>query len=197
MSDAPSTQSAPYLFFKFTNPAPSEPALPDGYQVRIWRPGWRSPPPTAIRDPVHWAWWLFHLLHLFTNRDFGVVLIEQEGVLVHRSGVFPRYFRFPFMARADLQIGGTWTKPDQRGRGLAGAAIATALARLHRPGRVFWYIVDDANVASIRVIQRRGFLLAGRGARLPRLGMGALSYYALTAPTRATLEARTAPRASP
>ena len=71
-------------------------------------------------------WWLLHLLHVFANRDYALLLIDVDDRLVHRTGVYPRYLRFPFMATGDLQIGNTWTDEACRGRGLAGSAMRRA-----------------------------------------------------------------------
>jgi RimJ/RimL family protein N-acetyltransferase len=85
------------------------------------------------------------------------------------------------MSRDDLQIGDTWTSPDARGAGLAGLAIQEAMSVLGKAGRRFWYIVDEGNSASVRAIEKQGFSVNGHGARVPRLGIGALGYYALDA----------------
>jgi RimJ/RimL family protein N-acetyltransferase len=103
----------------------------------------------------------------------------KDGRVVHRSTLFPPFFRFPFMQRHDLQIGDTWTDPSERGRGLAGVAVRIARATVPTDGRV-WYIVDEKNTASIRVIEKAGFELLGRGTRRARLFIRVLGYYALT-----------------
>jgi RimJ/RimL family protein N-acetyltransferase len=100
--------------------------------------------------------------------------------LAHRSGIFPRYPRFPFMGPDDLQIGDTWTHPDYRGRGLATLAIHETVRRLGRPGRAFWYIVEPANVASVRTIERAGFARVAESVRTSRLGVRLLGAYVLT-----------------
>jgi RimJ/RimL family protein N-acetyltransferase len=172
-----------YRFYVIDSHESSEtPVVSPGLTVRFWRPSLSSVPPAGLRNATHWTWWCFHVLHIFANRDFGVVMIERDGRLVHRSGVFPRFFRFPFMTNADLQIGDTWTAPDQRRQGLASLAIDWALHELGQGGRRVWYVVEDSNEASVRVIEKRGFRLAGTGSRLPRLRLRALGYYAITHP---------------
>lgn len=169
-----------YVYRAGPSAAPLVP--PDGIQWDVWRPSPLSVPPRAIRSTVNWIWWGFHNLRLFRNRDFAIVMLRRGDRVVHASTIMPRYFRFPFMADADLQIGATWTEPAERGRGLAGFAIDVALQTCHRPGRVFWYVVEDSNVASIRVIEKKNFTLAGRGRRLPRAGLRVLGYFAMTDP---------------
>jgi RimJ/RimL family protein N-acetyltransferase len=177
-ADAP----APYLFYR-RSVADAERYVPEqiaGGRVTFWRPSWRHAPPPPIRSRVNWAWWLFHNLHVFRSRGFCVILVSRAGRLVHRSSVFPAYFRFPFMRRDDVQIGDTWTDASERGRGIATAVIGVALALPQRRDVDAWYIVEQSNAASIRAVEKAGFTLVGRGNRLPRLGLRAHGYYAIT-----------------
>ena len=176
--DAP----APYLFFR-RSVADAARQLPDavaGGRVVVWRPSWRRVPPSLIRSRVTWVWWLFHNLHVFRSRAFCVILVVRDNRLLHRSSVFPPYFRFPFMRSVDVQIGDTWTDPRERGRGIATAVIGVALAVPGRRDGDAWYIVEENNRASIRAVEKAGFTLVGRGRRLPRLGLKPLGYYAIT-----------------
>jgi RimJ/RimL family protein N-acetyltransferase len=86
------------------------------------------------------------------------------------------------MRQADVQIGDTWTDESERGHGIATAAIDVALASLDRRDGHAWYVVEEDNWASIRAVEKAGFALVGRGARLPRLGLRALGYYVITEP---------------
>jgi RimJ/RimL family protein N-acetyltransferase len=172
----------PYLFYRRGVPdaAGQVPAAIAGGQVTLWRPSWRRVPPPLLRSRVNWVWWLFHNLHVFRSRAFTVILVSREGRLIHRSSVFPPYFRFPFMRQADVQIGDTWTDEGERGRGIATAAIGVALALPQSRGGDVWYVVEEHNRASIRAVEKAGFALVGRGDRFPRLGLKALGYYAIT-----------------
>jgi RimJ/RimL family protein N-acetyltransferase len=158
------------------------PTLPDGYTVSVWRPRDAFVPPTPIRSPVNRVWALFDRAGVFANDDFAVLQLRHHGQLVQRTSVFPRYFRFPFMAREDLQLGDTWTAPEARGRGLATLAIDVALARFGYAGRRFWYLVEESNTPSIRVIEKHRFTLAGTGVRRSRLGVAALGYFTIVRP---------------
>jgi RimJ/RimL family protein N-acetyltransferase len=108
------------------------------------------------------------------------VQIWRGQTLAHRSSVFPRYFRFPFMQPGDLQVGDTWTVETERGRGLAVAGLLTALAWAR--GRRVWYLTTAANDASTRVARRAGFALVGTGVRRPAFGIGLLGAYQLVRP---------------
>ena len=171
-----------YLFYRRSISA-AERQIPEaiaGGQVALWRPSWGRVPPPLLRSRVNWVWWLFHNLHVFRSRAFAVILVSREGRLIHRSSVFPPYFRFPFMRHADVQIGDTWTDEAERGRGIATAAIGVALALPRQRDGDAWYVVEEENRASIRAVEKAGFALVGRGKRLPRLGVRALGYYAIT-----------------
>jgi RimJ/RimL family protein N-acetyltransferase len=83
------------------------------------------------------------------------------------------------MQPGDIQIGDTWTDESARGHGLAGVAIRWALTAAAEGGQA-WYVAEERNSASIRVVEKEGFELVGRGARRPRLGVRLLGYYAIT-----------------
>jgi RimJ/RimL family protein N-acetyltransferase len=156
--------------------------LPAGYSLLIWRPSWKRVPPVSLRTPIHWLWWLFHILRVFRSPDFCVICLERDGRLAHRTTVFPPFFRFPFMAPHDLQIGDTWTAKQSRGRGLAGLGVRSAISLSRARNRRYWYVVHRTNYASIRVIEKEGFALVGWGRRCPRLGLRILGYYSITEP---------------
>jgi len=79
-----------------------------------------------------------------------------------------------------LQIGDTWTMPEYRGKGLATFAIRKILEKFQKSGRCFWYVVEENNLPSIRVIEKSGFLLKGKGIRTKRLGISLLGRFEMT-----------------
>ncbi len=152
---------------------------PPGVRVVVWRPAgaaWRPPGAAAAASIV---WWLFHHLRVFANSGYAAVLVYEGDRLTHRSSVFPRYARFPFMAPEDLQVGATWTAPEARGRGHASLALAAACA-LVRPGGRMWYLAEATNLASTRVAERTGFRLVGRAVRTAPAGLRAAGRYEIT-----------------
>jgi RimJ/RimL family protein N-acetyltransferase len=158
------------------DPAP----LPDGgtreagYRFELWRPSLLHPFPPGRRDPRIMIYTLFHLANRFANRDYAMGLLRgPDGEIAHSSMVMPGFFRFPFMGPGDLQIGATETRPDQRGKGLAVRAIAEIM-RAMGPQRRYWYLTEAANAASVSVIRKAGFHLAGTGAKVK--GGGPASY---------------------
>jgi len=83
------------------------------------------------------------------------------------------------MAAEDLEITTTWTDPQYRGKGLAVYAIREILKLKEMPARRFWYVTREANFASIRVAEKSGLILVGRGTRCNRLGSRLLGSFVL------------------
>jgi len=170
-----------YLFFaRAATPGTSKPSsLPGDCSLEYWVPNGLSLVPkfdgAVGRSALVWG--LFHLLHLFANRSYGIVFVRAGSRIVHRSFIFPGYFRFPFMASSDVQVGDTWTDPAYRGRGIAAAALEEACRIAARSGRLVWYITDRTNEPSIRVVEGRGFVLRSVGVRTSRIGLRILGAY--------------------
>ena len=141
--------------------------LPAPYSCTIWRPEiWPSLPPglSGLKLKLRFLFrWAVHRLHLFAGPGCGALLVYDRERLVHYSGYTPGYWRFPFIAGDDFQIGDTWTDPAYRGRGLALFALRTVVTKLARPGRRLWYVVGAINEPSIRVVEKAQFKLAAEG----------------------------------
>lgn len=172
-----------HFFYCLDSQSASQPrsSLDASFSVKLWKPTLRQivPPGSPLKLAV---WWGMHYLHIFTNREYRLLLICHDGAVVHRSVVSPRYFRFPFMDRDDLQIGDTWTSPQFRGKGLATIAVTEILHLMRKPGRRFWYLTKASNVASIRVIEKVGFKKVGEGIRTKRCGLRALGSFVIDTP---------------
>lgn len=159
-------------------------AIADGLQWRHWRPSWTSATPAGLPRSPYVIWTALHHLRVFGNRDYAMVLAYDAGRVVHRTCVFPKYFRFPFMDPADLQLGDIWTDPGYRGQGLARRALLAALAAGAKDApRRFWYVTHGDNRASRGLAESLGFQEVGAGQRVARLGCRMLGAYALQAET--------------
>jgi len=173
-----------YLFYKAdpVPPASPEPAQSPSRRYTLWRPSPTRLVPVPGAGARTLVWWLFHYGRVFTNRDYCVLLVREGDKFVHRAIVSPRYFRFPFMARDDLQVGDVWTAPSQRGRGIASSALRHIIAFLAKPGRRFWYVTTEDNLPSRRAAEKAGFRCVAEGTREPRLGFRILGQYRITSP---------------
>jgi len=150
------------------------------YSVDLWRPRLNKIFPRGLSEIKFFVWWLLHHLRIFSNRDYCVLMIlDKDKKLIHRSCVFPRYFRFPFMRHNDLQIGDTFTDGKCRGQGFATYAILKITESLKMENRNFWYITDNNNKPSVRVIESCGFNKVGYGERTKRFGAKFLGSFVL------------------
>jgi|APLak6261672214_1056088.scaffolds.fasta_scaffold00052_11 RimJ/RimL family protein N-acetyltransferase len=169
-----------YSFKKLASEAYAPVAWPrPDYEAVVWRPNWPHLKPASLPVIPFSVWGIFHYCKIFANHDYALLLVTYRGKLIHRSCIFPGYFRFPFMAGIDLQIGDTWTDENHRGQGLAAQALMMIVREFRQPSRTFWYLCDEANQASSRVAQKAGFKLAGIGFRKKRLGISILGYFQL------------------
>lgn len=158
---------------------PGETSLDPLYTSRLWTPKRGGIVPLGLPLWPYGVWTAMHHLRVFYGREYGVFLIYHRDRLVHRSCLFPRYQRFPFMATNDLQIGDVWTDPAHQNRGLASFAIEQILYAKAKPGRALWYVVDAGNFPSIRMVENLGFLRVGVGRRSRRLGLSLLGQFLL------------------
>ena len=161
--------SASYVFYKLSPQRATTiaPAELTAYEWLFWTPGVFPPQPVAADV----AWAAMHHLRVFSNQSYCRVFAYDQGRVVHRLTVFPKWMRYPFMAAADVQIGNVWTDDAHRGRGLATAGIKKAVRALAAPGRSFWYVTTKDNLASRAAAEHSGFEPFGWGERTERFGL--------------------------
>jgi len=155
--------------------------LDPAYSWRLWTPAQGGFVPNGFSLLPFGAWTVMHRLRMFGSREYGVLVVYHRDRLVHRSGLFPRYLRFPFMANDDLQIGDVWTDPEYRGLGIASFAIRQIVVARARRGRRIWYVVEANNAPSIQIVEKVGFVRAGTGMRTKRFGVGVLGQFVMDA----------------
>lgn len=164
------------LFYRRVPETGPENRCPPWPDIRLWRPGRDGLPGAGPWRASNAAWWGVDRLGLFANHDFTEISLWDGRWLLHRLILTPRWYRFPFMASEDLQIGDVWTEPHARGQGLAGLGVAIALAQAGGDRRV-WYVVEADNDPSIRLIERCGFERVGEGLRTKPFGLGILGRF--------------------
>jgi len=137
--------------------------------LEVWRPTLREfgPPGTALFPFC--LWWVFHWTKIFGNDGYRIFLLKDHGELVHRSCLFPPYFRFPFMRPNDMQVGDIWTAESRRGKGMAAEVLRQILRDLS--GIRVWYLCESENIASVRLARSAGMTLYAVGLRTSKWGM--------------------------
>jgi ribosomal protein S18 acetylase RimI-like enzyme len=171
---------------RFYRARPDELVLPPAELGELtlsrWSPRRDGIPRGIFAGTTNFAWWAMERLGMFARDGLAVYAIHQGPRVVHRLLVTPRWYRFPFMAPGDLQLGMLWTAPAWRGRRLARQAIAAVHADYAAACEALWYVVGEDNVASIRLIETLGYRLVGRGRRTRPLGIAALGRFTLEQP---------------
>ena len=171
---------------RFYRAADGEVRLPaprlDELELTRWQPHRDGPPAGLFASNANRAWWAMDLAGQFPRPDLTVYASHRGEDLLHRLLVTPKWHRFPFMHRLDMQMGDLWTAPEMRGKGLAAQAIAAVHADFAGKVPALWYVVDEDNAPSIRLIERIGYRLAGTGVRTRPFGIGALGQFRLTQP---------------
>lgn len=153
---------------------------PEGLQLSRWRPTLDGWPTGVFASRANGFWMALSIAGAFSRDDLTVYAIHSGNRLLHRVLVTPRWYRFPFMARDDLQLGDLWTAPDHRGRGLARLAARAIHADFAQTCDKFWYLVPADNVPSIRLVERMGYDFVGVGLRTRPLGMPFLGQFEMT-----------------
>lgn len=112
-------------------------------------------------------------------RTAVVTVFGSDGTPVSGAVATGRWFRFPFMERFDVQIGDVWTSPSHRGRGFATEACASLMSALvsQECNGDFYWIADDANIASIELAKRLGYEHVGCCDRTRPWPSGLLGQY--------------------
>jgi RimJ/RimL family protein N-acetyltransferase len=152
--------------------------LPD-LAIRCWRPDVDGFPKRGSRSLANLFWWVLAKSGSFPRPGFCELSIRREGRLLHRLVVTPRWYRFPFMAARDLQVGSVWTAPAARQQGVARKAIAEAHRRFAGEPVPFWYVTDAANSASAALARACGYELVATGRRTRRFGSRLLGQFVI------------------
>lgn len=146
--------------------------LPEGYQYSIHRlRPWQLASLGSKYSLQYLLYCLIYTLVGGTRHYRGLAIADPSGIVKHTAMVFPRYFRFPFMGRDDLQIGLLKTDPSAEGLGLASYAVQELLRTMEPKNAFCWYLADQQNLPSLRVAEKNGFELVARGCRTSRLGL--------------------------
>lgn len=165
-------------FYQFDPGQAAEPPppLPPGLEIRCWQPESDGRPHAPLSNLF---WWTLANGGGFARPGFTEIRIERAGKRLHRLIVTPRWYRFPFMADGDLQIGDVWTAPNARGQRLARIAVGEAHRRFAGAGGKFWYVTDADNQASAALARSCGYRLVAIGRRTRRLGTPLLGQYVI------------------
>ncbi len=158
-----------------------EPSLPEKLQVRIWGVSLLRPFPywhlsglgeEKMLNPLALTLFYIHSMMRGGASIYRIAMARDESRRVCGFAVLRGPdFRFPFMARGDIQFGPVWIAPDYRGRGLATMLCREVLRKLNKPGSNVWWLCKHYNEPSKGTAIRLGLSLVGSVIRKPAFGL--------------------------
>lgn len=146
--------------------------LPDGGYFEIWTPKMKLPL-RCKRFPIKYnVFWFLHFLNVFSNRFYRAITLKNENRIDAALMVIPKYFRWPFMNKEDVQIIYVISHPSQLRKGLSRLTIYYTLQQLKslKVVNTVWYVTTSDNIASQNLCKSIGFEFAGYGIREVKFG---------------------------
>ncbi len=152
----------------------------DNYKTTNWYPVIFSIKPKHLKFYPSCVWYLFHFFRVFHSRNYHIIKVIDNGLCIHRSCVFPKFFRFPFMNKDDIQIGDIWTHPNYRGKGIAKYILNEVVNKFKNKKIGIWYICQIDNHSSIKIAESIGFEMISNAKKIRFLGLNITGKYILT-----------------
>ena len=97
------------------------------------------------------------LFQIITFGKAKVYCYRYNGELVHTSYLIPKCYKFPFLSKWDYEIGPCFIHPKWRGKGIYPQMLKYICSSIGTEKSVFYMIVDETNLPSIKGIEKAGF----------------------------------------
>lgn len=125
------------------------------YIIKQWKPSLSALFPIGCDNQLHFFfyWVLFFLIK--RNNLYSIYIVYDGKKVIHHSVVFPRFYKFTFMKKKDIQIGMIYTDTKYRNQQIA-SIILNKIIREHSQFFI-WYLVDEYNTHSIKLALKNGF----------------------------------------
>lgn len=101
------------------------------------------------------------VFQILTLGKAQIYYVRSENEIIHISYVVPTCIKFPFMDRDNLEIGPCYTYPAFRGKGIYPKVLSEICRRRSSDISLFYMIVDETNLSSIKGIEKAGFVRCG------------------------------------
>lgn len=137
-----------------------------------WKPSLFSWHPKGYGSK-YFIYSLFSYLGIFKSNNYSAFFAYKENQLVGSLLVVPKYFKWPFMSKDDLQLTYVKIYKEYRGKGYAKQMITNALFMLKNRNKdtIVWYVTDDSNLASKSTAEGVGFKLNCYGVKSNFFGL--------------------------
>jgi hypothetical protein len=140
----------------------------ENFDIKIWQPTLLNfyPPGKSFKYIIYW---FFHILRIFSNRNYCSILLYEKEVLVSSLLIVPKYMKWPFMEKNDLQITYVITNELYRGLGIASLMLSSIPMFFNDFNGNWWYVTSNENLVSQKLASKMGFRVIGNGFRVNNL----------------------------
>lgn len=114
---------------------------------------------------------IYLIWYIFTLGKYKIIYVFDNEKLIHYSHVLPGFWKFRFMNRDDYEIGPCWTDELYRGQQIYPYVIQKIVELFKNDAAFFYMVVDEKNIASIRGIEKAGFIKVGIVKKTKFLGI--------------------------
>jgi len=137
------------------------------FEFKVFSPCWSQVTPQGLKISLASLLWALLYLSIWRpqGKEFKYYLFYDEKHLIHYSTVLPKYYRFPFMDKSDIQIGPYWTAEKHRGLGLCPSVIRKIINDYRSQKKYAYILIPEANIASQKSAVKAGFEIYGYGVR--------------------------------
>ncbi|OQA66628.1 MAG: hypothetical protein BWY36_00871 [Candidatus Diapherotrites archaeon ADurb.Bin253] len=168
------------IFFKknLEVPTSKEMEINTSYRYCVFIPSLWEPVPKGIEiNLTFFLWSIYSILWKIKKNVYELHLLYDKDILIHYSVVLPKYYRFPFMERKDIEIGPCWTHKNYRGQHLYPFVLTKIINKFTNKQINVWMFCDEGNISSRSGILRAGFEIVGYGEKTRLLGLKLLGQY--------------------
>lgn len=144
-------------------------------ELIFWTPNFLQIKPILFPYMPFFIWYIFYHFGVFENKNYFVAYIKNQNKILHKTLIFPKFYRFPFMKKNDLQLGDIFTEKTYRGRGIA-FNVVNLIINMYKT-KNFWFLCSENNISSIMIAHNNNFKLKGYGYKVTPFGFNIFSYY--------------------
>lgn len=130
----------------------------DNLEFNIWAPSFFKNRPKYL--PFKYIFYFIFLkIGIFRNYHYYSIFGKLEGEYACSLLVVPKYWKWPFMGKNDVQITYVMVNQNLRGKGLGFDLLNYTLLTLAKKPEIenIWYVADLDNTASIKLAKKCGF----------------------------------------
>jgi ribosomal protein S18 acetylase RimI-like enzyme len=132
----------------------------------VWQPRWNNWLPRDY-PKKYMLFTFFYFCGIFKNNSYYVVSCYKNKKKACSLMIVPKFFKWTFMKKDDVQFIYVKTNKDFRGLGLASNMLLFSLDFLKKKKFQYdmWYVTDQENLASQKLATKNGFEFVSLGLK--------------------------------